>query len=361
LRHDLSTGRGHADLAVHGITFGPGLQPTDLTDRARGVVDLVSGRVTGTGQIDWGPGGVTSSGRFSSDALDFAAVFGPVKGASGTVEFTDLIGLSTAPNQRIKVASVNPGIEVNDGELVFQLRGGSVLAVQGATWPFMGGTLTLKPVTLNLGAHEERRYVLEVVGLDAARFVEHFNLENISATGIFDGTLPLVFDVDGNGRIEGGHLQSRAPGGNIAYVGALTYKDLGTMANYAFDALKSLDYQQMTVDMNGNLAGEIVTHVNFEGVKQGAGAKQNIITRQVAKLPIRFVINIRAAFRDLLTNLRSLYDPTMVKDPRELGLIDAQGNVIQRETNGPPPPPITPQDLAPNQPTIQRRESENTP
>jgi hypothetical protein len=361
LRHDLTIGRGHADLAVRGLTFGPGFQPTDLTDRARGVVDLVSGTVRGNGQIDWGERGVTSTGRFSSNALDFAAVFGPVKGASGTVEFTDLLGLTTAPNQRIKVATINPGIEVDDGELVFELRGGQVLAVKGATWPFMGGTLTLRPVTLNLGAHEERRYVLEVAGLDAARFVERMHLENISATGIFDGTLPLVFDVDGNGRIEGGHLLSRPPGGNIAYVGALTYKDLGTMANYAFDALKSLDYQQMSVDMNGNLAGEIVTHVNFEGVKQGAGAKQNIITRQVAKLPIRFVINIRAAFRDLLTNLRSLYDPTMVKDPRELGLIDARGNVIQRESNGPPTPPVTSQDLTPNQPIIQRRESENTP
>jgi hypothetical protein len=361
LRHDLTTGRGHANLIVPGITFDRGFQPTALTSRANGVVELVSGTVTGTGRIDWSERGVTSTGRFSSDALDFAAVFGPVKGASGTVEFTDLLALTTAPNQHIRVASINPGIEVDDGELIFELRGGQVLAVQGVTWPFMGGTLTLRPVTLNLGAHEERRYVLEVVGLDAARFVERMHLENISATGVFDGTLPLVFDVDGNGRIEGGHLVSRPPGGNIAYVGALTYKDLGTMANYAFDALKSLDYQQMTVDMNGNLAGEIVTHVNFEGVKQGAGAKQNIITREVAKLPIRFVINIRAAFRDLLTNLRSLYDPTMVKDPRELGLLDAQGRVIQRETNGPPPPPVTPQGLTPNQPTIQRRESENTP
>src|SRR5205085_5988860 len=132
---------------------------------------------------------------FSSEALDFAAVFGPVKGASGTVEFTDLLGLTTAPNQRIKVKTINLGIEVEDGELVFELRGGQVLAVQGATWPFMGGTLTLRPVTLNLGAHEERRYVLEVVGLDAAKFVERMHLENISATGIFDGTLPLVFDV----------------------------------------------------------------------------------------------------------------------------------------------------------------------
>ena len=44
-----------------------------------------------------------------------AAGFGPAKGASGTVVFTDLLGLVTAPNQKLAVRSVNPGIEVNDG------------------------------------------------------------------------------------------------------------------------------------------------------------------------------------------------------------------------------------------------------
>ena len=47
--------------------------------------------------------------------LDFAAAFGPVKGASGTVVFTDLLGLTTAPGQVLAVQSVNPGIEANDG------------------------------------------------------------------------------------------------------------------------------------------------------------------------------------------------------------------------------------------------------
>jgi len=102
--------------------------------------------VTGKGQVDWTVRGVISSGSFSSDALDFAAAFGPVKGMSGTVRFTDLLGLVTAPDQKVRIASINPGIEVTDGEVGFEIRPGSLLRVHGAKWPFLGGTLELRPV-----------------------------------------------------------------------------------------------------------------------------------------------------------------------------------------------------------------------
>lgn len=382
LRHDLGTGSGHADLAVRGIVFDERLQPQapasacigsgeapaaetpGLTCLALGVVNSVSGTVTGTGRIDWNESGVTSTGRFSSDSLDLAAPFGPVRGASGTVEFTDLLGLTTAPDQRIRVASINPGIEINDGEVRFELRGGEFLAIQGGTWPFLGGTLTMRPVDLRLGASEVRRYVLEIVGLEAALFVQRMELENISATGTFDGTIPLVFDAQGNGRLEGGLLLSRPPGGNVSYVGELTYEDLSPMANFAFDTLRSLDYRQMRVALDGSLTGEIVTRVRFDGVSQGEGAGNSFVSRlasrAVAGLPIRFDVNIRAPFYSLLSNLRSLYDPAAVRDPRDIGLLDAQGNVIRRETTQ-VPEPVEPADLVPEQPAIQRRESEEMP
>ncbi len=358
--HNLQTGVGHADLAVGGLVFDRGLQPATLTPRAKGVVANVFGTVRGTGRIDWDERGTTSSGRFSSDALDFAAAFGPVKGASGTVEFTDLIGLTTAPDQRLRIGSVNPGIEVTDGELVFSLRNGQVLGVGGATWPFMGGTLTLRSTSLNLGVSEERRYVFEIEGLQAAEFVQRMELPNISATGTFDGTLPIIFDQQGNGRIEGGLLIARAPGGNVSYVGELTREDLGTMANFAFEALKSLDYQQMSVAMDGNLTGEIVTRVRFDGVKQGANARRNFITRRFQNLPIRFNINIRAPFYSLITSLKAMYDPASTRDPRDVGLLDDEGNVLRREVT-PPPPAITPDDLILDSPPVQTSESEILP
>jgi len=361
LVHNLADGRGHADLAVKGLRFDKELQPRALTELAYGVVSNVRGTVTGTGRIDWNEAGVTSSGRFSSDSLDFAAAFGPVRGASGTLVFDDLLGLTTAPNQRLRVASINPGIEVLGGEITIELRGGEVLALTGGTWPFMGGTLTMRPVDIRLGATEVRRYVLEIEGLDAARFVEHMGLKNISARGIFDGAVPLVFDERGNGRVEGGLLISRPPGGNVSYVGELTYEDLGAMANMAFSALRSLDYRQMSVAMDGALIGEIVTRVRFDGVSQGEGAASNIATRAIAGLPIRFDVNIRAQFYQLLGSLRAMYDPAAIRDPRDLGLLDAEGKVLRRETEGPPPEPVQPEDLIPDEATIQRRESEDTP
>lgn len=343
--HDLASGRGGADLAVSGLTFDKALQPDQLTSLAKGIVANVAGTVTGTGRIDWNPEAVTSTGRFSSESLDLAAAFGPVKGASGTVVFTDLIGLTTAPDQQIRIASVNPGIEANDGTVSFQLVGGELLRLGGGTWPFLGGTLALRPIELRFGNAETRRYVLELEGIDAARFIERMELSNLAVTGTFDGTLPLVFDEQGNGRVEGGVLLSRPPGGNISYVGQLTYEDMGAIPNFAFSALKSLDYKQMFLQMDGSLTGEIVTRVRFDGVSQGAGAKQNFLTRQVAKLPFRFDVNVRAPFYSLISSIRAMYDPSFILDPREIGLIDAAGR------------PLSP-PAAPDARSIQPSESE---
>ena len=361
IRHDLSTGAGTADLDIAGLRFDEGLQPVDLTPLALGVIANADGTVTGEGRIAWSSSGdVTSSGVFSTDDFDFAAAFGPVKGASGTIEFTDLLNLTTAPRQTLRVASVNPGIEVLDGEIEFELRNGEVLAVAGGSWPFMGGRLILREVDFNFGVSEERRYIFEIVGLEAAQFIAQMELENISATGTFDGTVPIVFDAQGNGRIDEGILLSRPPGGNISYVGELTYEDLSTIANYAFDALRSMDFTQMRVVMEGPLAGEIVTRVRFDGVRQGEGTKGNIVTRQLAKLPIQFRINIRAQFYQLLTSMKALYDPAAVRDPRELGLLSDDGTrLLRRSVTGEEvQPDIEPEDVIPDEPTIQQQESE---
>ncbi|WP_413226744.1 intermembrane phospholipid transport protein YdbH family protein [Croceibacterium atlanticum] len=294
------------------------------------MVANTAGTVTGAGRIDWDAQNVTSSGRFSTDSLDLAAAFGPVRGLSGTVEFTDLLGLTTAPDQTLHVEAIDPGTEVRDGNVTFQLTGGRLLDIRNGTWPFFGGTLTMRPVSLTFGAEEERRYVFEIVGLDASLFIERMELENLSATGIFDGAVPIVFDKSGNGSLENGLLISRPPGGNVSYVGELSYEDLSAMANFAFDALKSLDYRQMQVEMNGELSGEIITRLVFDGVSQGEGAQSNFITRRISRLPFRFDINIRASFHTLMNDLRSLYDPAAT-DPRELNLIDALGNPIVGE------------------------------
>lgn len=357
--HDLNTAVGHADLNVPGIVFDSALQPKDLTAIMAGVVALAKGTITGTGRIDWDAQAVTSRGKFSTDGFDFAAAFGPVEGVVGTVEFTDLLGLVTAPDQVLAIRSFNPGIPIENGRLRFEIRPNFVMVVKDARWPFIGGTLSLEPAELHMAEAVERRFVLKLDGIDAAMFVQRMELANLSATGTFDGQVPLVFDQNG-GRIDSGILHSRPPGGNVAYVGALTYENINPIANFAFDALKSLDYREMEVELGGSLTGEIVTKVRFDGIKQGAGTSQNLITKQIAKLPLRFNVNIRAPFYQLIGTFKSMYDPAYVRDPKDLGLLDANGRIIQNPTIT-PLPAIKPEDLPEADDDIQRPESEPMP
>ena len=319
--HDLSSGAGQADLFIDALRFDKDLQPDTLTHLALGVIANAQGIIRGEGRIDWDDETLASSGRFSTDDFDFAAAFGPVSGVSGTVRFTDLLGLVTAPDQKLAIGAINPGIEVTNGLLTFSLKPDYILDVAGARWPFLGGSLQLEPAVMQIGSDDPMRYALRIDGLDAALFLQHLDIGNLAATGKFDGRIPLVFGKDG-GQIENGFLNSRGPGGNVSYVGELTYEDLTPIANFAFDALRSVDYRQMRIGLSGSLEGEIVTRVSFDGISQGDGASSNFLTRRIAKLPISFRVNVRAPFMQLTTSVRSFYDPEYIRDPRTLGLSD---------------------------------------
>ena len=197
IAHDLARGVGDATLAVPGLAFTDAFQPDALTPLIFGVIADVRGTVTGDARIGWGPAGVTSTGTFRTDGLDLAAAFGPVRGLAGTIRFTDLLQLESAPGQVATVASINPGVPVEDGRVVYRLLPDARIAVAGGHWPFAGGSLDLRPTTLAFGAPSERRLTFALDGVDAGRFLQQFNFGNLSATGTFDGTLPMIFDADG--------------------------------------------------------------------------------------------------------------------------------------------------------------------
>lgn len=330
--HALGTGQGRADLDVPGLTFAQNLQPEMLTRLALGVVANARGTVTGKGQVRWTGSDVTSDGSFRTDNLDFAAAFGPVTGLSGDLHFTDLVGLVSAPAQLVRIKSINPGIEVTQGEIRYQLLPNQQVRVEGGEWPFAGGQLSLLPTTMDFSADKPRNLAFRVVGLDAGAFIQTLELENISATGTYDGLLPMVFDESG-GRIVGGVLAARqigrAPlvlsstkdlsitcdpalqGGTLAYVGPVSNEQIGVFGKMAFDALKNLQYKCLTILMDGALDGELVTQVSFNGVNRGKlGDAPEGIARSFIGLPFLFNIRIEAPFRGLLNSAQSFVDPS---------------------------------------------------
>jgi len=311
IEHNLDRDSGHADLDVPGLTFGDQLQPEEITRLTEGVIALVHGTVTGHGRIDWsGSGKVTSTGDFTTADLDFAAPFGPVTGMAGTIHFDDLLGLSTPPGQVMTVQSINPGILVENGVIRYQLLPGQLVKIERGEWPFMGGRLILQETVLNFGRPSAKRLTFEVVGLDAKTFVDSLGFKALEATGTFDGVLPMIFDENG-GRIVGGRLDSRPPGGSLAYTAEMG--DLGMMGNIAFNALRDLRFRSMIIRLDGDLAGEFAARLAIEGVALGqSNSTQKIIRGLLAKLPLKLNVNIRGPFRALIATAKSVSDPRQV-------------------------------------------------
>ncbi|WP_176590850.1 YdbH domain-containing protein [Sphingobium sp. EM0848] len=332
IEHDLGNGRGKADLAVPALAFGPALQPEEVTGLALGVVANVHATVSGEGHIRWDGNHVTSDGLFRTDNANLAAAFGPVEGLTGELRFTDLLGLVSAPGQEVRIRSVNPGVEVRDGVVRYRLDAGQKVRVEGGGWPFSGGQLVLLPTTMDFSANVDRYLTFRVIGLDAGAFIQAMDLKNVSATGTFDGIMPLIFNAQG-GRVAGGVLTARQQGmppllmpegvlptipcdptrqsGTLSYVGPVSNEQLGAMGRLAFDALKNLQYKCLTILMDGALDGEMVTNVVFNGVNRGQiGGAPAGLARNFTGLPFIFNVRIAAPFRGLLGTAQSFIDPS---------------------------------------------------
>ena len=313
IEHNLASARGHANLDVPGITFGPGLQPDELTRLTQGVIALVQGTISGQGRINWGPDGqVSSTGEFTTAGMDLAAPFGPVTGLATTVRFTDLLKLETAPGQTATVASINPGILVENGTIRYQLLPNQLVRIERGEWPFMGGRLILQETVLNFARPTAKRLTFEVVGLDANTFVRTLGFPGLEATGTFDGVLPMIFDENG-GRIVGGRLDSRPGGGSLAYTGVVNRANLGTMGNIAFNALRDLRFRSMIIRLDGDLAGEFAARMAIEGVALGQSTStQRFIRGLLARIPLKLNVNITGPFRALIATAKSIRDPRQV-------------------------------------------------
>ncbi|MFN3945685.1 MAG: YdbH domain-containing protein [Allosphingosinicella sp.] len=350
VRHDLSTERGEAVLDVPGLTFGEGFQPDDITPLTVGVVALVDGTVTGRGRVEWGPDFTRSTGRFRTRGMNLAAPFGPVEGLTTEIEFTDLLGLVSAPGQIAEVGVVRTGIDVFDGRIRYQLLPDSHVRIEAGRWPFAGGELLLEETVLDFSQPSTHRLTFRVIGLQAPNFIQQMEFGNIAATGTFDGVIPMEFDIRG-GRIVGGRLEARAPGGTLSYIGELTDRDLGTWGKLAFDALKSLRYSRLVIELDGALDGEFLTRIQLDGIARdpelaapAGGGITGLVARralsQLARLPFRFNVRIQGPFRALIGTARSFDDPSLLIQP-----------VL--------PPEL--RDLPTTVSNVQRDESENEP
>ena len=141
---------------------------------------------------------------------------------------------------------------------------------------------------------------------------------NISATGTFDGIIPMFR------RARRAHRRRpsgrAAGGGTLSYIGELTDKELGAYGKLAFDALKALRYSKLTIDLNGSLEGEFVAGIELDGSRPRSGADpcrraasarhRRPRARPARQDPVRVQHRGRGPFRALIGMMRSFEDPS---------------------------------------------------
>lgn len=313
-RYRLADSTGTLDT-TSALTFTPKLQPYQISERARGVIENVAGRATATAHLAYADGQITGDATLALDHLSFAtAALGPVTAVTGTLRLPHLPTVASNPAE-FTIGAINPGILVEHGAARIQLLSPTRIRIDRLAFPFAGGTLAMAPLTLDTTV-PERRFTLAAQHLDLAQFLQRLDLKNLDATGTFDGTLPLVL-TDKGGRIAHGHLEARAPGGRIRYVGALG-PNLPAAAKLAFDALKSMRYRSLAIGVDGDLDGELVTDIRFTGENEAAIATGKRLPKLGPGVPFRFGITVRAPFRRLLGTASSLEDVTPLIDRARL-------------------------------------------
>jgi len=276
LAHDGVNGSGGVTIDAPALIFAEGgLQPADLSPLAE---DFVRSPATGsaafTGRIDWRADQAegTSSGRLIIPGLDFISPAGPVKGLSGTIDFTNLAPLTTAPGQSLKVATLESIAPLTDLDLTFQLDKAAI-SVAGGRINAAGGSVSVEPFSVPL----DRRPFSGVIVLDRVQLGDlmagsGFG-DKLLLDAVVSGRLPFTSDPDSGVRITSGTLYAAQPGRLSIQREALSGLEAGgggavppgTVEDLAYQAMENLAFDILTADVNSLDEGRVGVLFHIKG------------------------------------------------------------------------------------------------
>lgn len=306
-----ANGEGTAEIDIPQIQFTPGgLQPQALLPALKGKIARVTGTARAALQIAFANGALTdSSGEIALIDMDVGTAPGPIEGLDTVIQFSSLFPVQTTGVQRMRLRSFNPGLQLADGEVAYELVPNGVRVTEAA-WPIGNGRLSMDPFTWVYAA-EENRVTMRVEDVALGDFLEEIGNETIRASGMVTGVFPIV--VRGvqvlveNGYVsvpDGGVIRIDLPagdaGGGTNYISDATKKALkavntGDYPTLTREALREFEYRELRAAIDGPLDGEIAVGLIFDG------SNRNVLNGQ----PFRFDIDLRGELFNILKSFNS--------------------------------------------------------
>ena len=258
-------GEGQAQLDIPKFVFSPGgVQPQDLAPALRGKIAAVEGVASARATLGYKPGQpITSEGTISIASMDIGTLVGPLSGVAADLEFSSLYPLRSSGRQTVMMEGFDPGIPLGTGTVTFTVVKDGFDLID-ASWPMGSGEISVKP-TFWSTAGAVNNVTVMVRDISLGDLITRFGNENLSATGLINGTLPVV--IDGvNLRVQGGNLAIKDGGVISVKTKQLDAAgDNNDVAKLAVDALKNFEYDELSLELNGPLDGEMKLGAVFTG------------------------------------------------------------------------------------------------
>lgn len=243
-----------------------GLQISDLSDRLRGFFTNTRGSLEAEARVAISGGALHGTGDVTVSGFGFQTVaLGRISGIDGAVHFDDLLALTTPPSQRVTIGSIDPGLPLRDGEVLFQLVGGGDAELQSALWPFAGGVLSVEPTLWELGA-TSRVITVRADHIGLKELTDLLEMPGFSAEGTVSGRFPIALEA-GNAYIRNARLAADSTGGTLRYTGAVGQQagQTNETVAMAFRALRDFRFTVLEIGADGNLADDIVLSARLQG------------------------------------------------------------------------------------------------
>ncbi len=269
LAHDGPSGAGGLTIDAPSIVFAEGgLQPADLSPLAGDFVGSpATGSVAFEGRVDWlAEAEGSSSGRLTIPNLDFVSPAGPVKGLKGTIDFTSLAPLVTAPGQRLTADVLESVAPLTDVELTFGLDKAGV-TFEGGDLTLAGGIVRVEPFVLPLDRSQPFGGVIVLENVQLGEIIAGSGFgDSVTLDAVVSGRLPFTSDPQAGIRISGGTLAAVQPGRLSIQREALSGLEAGgggegvppnTVQDLAYQAMENLSFDILSAEVNSLDEGRI--------------------------------------------------------------------------------------------------------